>query len=145
MAVGALGGGAVITSLLSKSGLNVQGLALTSAAALVACVEPSEASLAISACYLFRAIGQVVGVAIAAAIQQSVLARSLADRLGEYPADLIRGIIEEPSRVIPLLDEAVRWQARMAYLRSIDGVFAFVVAGGIALSIVCLLIRAKPL
>lgn len=101
--------------------------------------------MAISACYLFRAIGQVVGVAIAAAIQQSVLARSLADRLSGYPADLIRGIIEEPSRVIPLLDEGVRWQARMAYLRSIEGVFAFVVAGGIALSIVCLLIRAKPL
>ncbi|GFZ47341.1 hypothetical protein JCM24511_05084 [Saitozyma sp. JCM 24511] len=130
MAIGALGGGAIITSLLTT---------------LVACVEPSEMSLAISACYLFRAIGQVIGVAIAAAIQQSVLASSLATRLEGYPADLIKAIIQEPARVLPELDGWVAMQAKLAYLASIQGVFGFVVGGSFVLSLVCLAIRARPL
>ncbi len=82
-------------------------------------------SLAISACYLFRAIGQVIGVAIAAAIQQLVLSNSLHERLDGYPnaAELIKQIIQEPAIVIPTLEPFVKLQARMAYLRSIEGVF----------------------
>jgi hypothetical protein len=102
-------------------------------------------SLAISACYLFRAIGQVIGVAIAAAIQQSVLASSLATRLEGYPADLIKAIIQEPARVLPELDGWVAMQAKLAYLASIQGVFGFVVGGSFVLSLVCLAIRARPL
>jgi hypothetical protein len=104
-------------------------------------------SMAISACYLFRAIGQVVGVAIAAAIQQSILLSSLIERLGDkgYPADLIRSIIQEPATVLPTLEPWVALQAKLAYLASIQGVFAFVVTGSFALSVVCLAVRARPL
>jgi len=102
-------------------------------------------SLAISACYLFRSIGQVVGVAIAAAIQQFVLLRSLNSRLEGYPESLIDSIIQEPASVIPLLEAAVQLQAKLAYLNSIQGVFAFVVVGGVALSAVCVALRAHPL
>lgn len=102
-------------------------------------------SLAISACYLFRAIGQVIGVAIAAAIQQTVLLSSLRKRLAGYPESLIHSIIQEPASVIPGLEAGVRLQARLAYLSSIQGVFAFVVAGGVMLTMLCLSIRARPL
>ena len=143
MAVGALGGGATITTLLSKSHRPNSGQALI-AASLIATVDASQMSLAISACYLFRAIGQVIGVAIAAAIQQSVLLSSLMERLGDQP-DLVRRIIQEPASVIPKLDGVTQMAARLAYLSSIQGVFAFVVASGAMLTAVCLAIRAHPL
>ncbi|OCF35647.1 hypothetical protein I316_02702 [Kwoniella heveanensis BCC8398] len=133
MAVGALGGGATITTLMTS---------------LIACVEPAELSLAISACYLFRAIGQVIGVSIAASIQQSVLMSSLSNRLssdGKPDADLISKIIQEPAEIFPYLSDAVKWQARLAYLDSIRGVFGFVVAGGMLLSVVCLGVRGRKL
>nr|WRH23635.1 Histidine phosphatase superfamily [Naematelia aurantialba] len=132
MAIGSLGGGAIITTLLTS---------------LIATVGPHEMSLAISACYLFRAIGQVVGVAIAAAIQQSVLLRSLTERLGDLPdaAALIHSIIQEPASVIPHLDKGVQVQAKLGYLASIEAVFGFVVAGGAVLSAICLSLRAHRL
>jgi hypothetical protein len=102
-------------------------------------------SVAVSAGYLFRAIGQVIGVAIAAAIQQSVLLKQLSHRLEAYPAELIHSIIQEPASVVPTLEPFVQMQARLAYLVSIQGVFAWVVASGVALSCVCLALRAKPL
>ena len=102
-------------------------------------------SLAISACYLFRAIGQVIGVAIAAAIQQSILLSSLRSRLEGYPESLIRSIIQEPASVIPHLDNSVQLQARLAYLTSIEYVFAFVVVGGIGLTAICIALRAHSL
>lgn len=102
-------------------------------------------SLAISAAYLFRAIGQVVGVAIAASIQQSILLSQLAERLSDQPVSLIHRIIQEPSTVLPMLDPLVRTQAKMAYLRSVEGVFGFVSCTGICLTLACLLIRPKSL
>jgi hypothetical protein len=102
-------------------------------------------SLAISACYLFRAIGQVIGVAIAAAIQQSILLSSLHSRLEGYPDSLIRSIIQEPASVIPKLEAGVQLQAKLAYLSSIQGVFAFVVIDGVALTAICVALRAHKL
>ncbi|WRT69156.1 uncharacterized protein IL334_006140 [Kwoniella shivajii] len=129
MALGALGGGCTITTLLTS---------------LIACVDPSEMSLAISACYLFRALGQVIGLSISACIQQTILLSSLTKRI---PGDtgLIRKIIQEPAEILPLLNETLRLQARLAYLDSIRGVFGFVVLGGVALTMVCLAIRGKRL
>ncbi|KAK1922622.1 major facilitator superfamily domain-containing protein [Papiliotrema laurentii] len=130
MTIGQMGGGAVLTALL---------------VALIAVVDKSELSLAIAAAYLFRAIGQVIGVAIAASIQQSILSTQLLRRLQDQPADLIRAIIQEPATVIPGLEPTVKLQARMAYLRSVEGVFGFVTATGICLTMACLCIRAKRL
>lgn len=102
-------------------------------------------SLAISACYLFRSLGQVLGVAISAAIQQSVLVQSLTKRLPNETPELIRQIIQEPSSIIPHLAAEVQMQARLSYLESIRGVFGFVVVGGVVLSGICLGVRARPL
>nr|XP_031858907.1 uncharacterized protein CI109_005727 [Kwoniella shandongensis]KAA5525979.1 hypothetical protein CI109_005727 [Kwoniella shandongensis] len=129
MALGATGGGATITTLLTS---------------LIACVEPSELSIAISACYLYRSFGQVLGVAISASIQQSLLLKSLSARFPTDPT-LVQKLIQEPSQIIPLLKEADAWQARLGYLDSIRGVFAFVVAGGALLSVLCFFIRGKRL
>ncbi|ODO09551.1 hypothetical protein I350_03154 [Cryptococcus amylolentus CBS 6273] len=111
---------------------------------LIACVEPAEISLAISACYLFRAIGQVIGVAISSAIQQSILISSLSSRFSSNP-DLVRKLIQEPAEIMPLLGVEEAWEARLAYLDSIRGVFGFVVIGGIALTGVCIMIRGRKL
>lgn len=107
--------------------------------------QTDEMSIAISACYLFRAIGQVVGVAIAAAIQQFILLQSLTSRLEGYPEGLIHSIIQEPASVIPKLDSWVQLQAKLAYLASIEAVFGFVVLGGVGLTAVCLALRAHHL
>ena len=114
-------------------------------AALIASVDPSEMSLAVSACYLFRAVGQVIGVAGAAAIQQSVLSKQLSTRLAGYPAEVIRAIIQDPAGTVKTLEPWTRMQAQLAYLGSIQAVFAWVVALGVVLTAVCLSIRAHPL
>ena len=102
-------------------------------------------SLAISAAYLFRAIGQVIGVSAAGAIQQSILHRSLSSRLEGYPEALIQSIIQEPAKVVPYLEPGAQLQAKLAYLSSIRGVFSFTIAGGVALTAICIAIRPHPL
>ena len=102
-------------------------------------------SLAVSACYLFRAIGQVIGVAVAAAIQQSVLSQQLYSRLSDYPNDLIRSIIQDPAGVVERLEPWVRIQAKLAYLGSVQAVFGFVVATGVMLTAVSIGMKAHPL
>ncbi|WWC73009.1 uncharacterized protein I206_106974 [Kwoniella pini CBS 10737] len=129
MAFGALGGGITITTLLTS---------------LIACVEPSELSLAISACYLSRALGQVIGLSISACIQQIILFSSLSSRFPNN-IELVQKIIQEPSEILPLLDPIMNLQAKLAYLDSIRSVFIFVILGGISLSVVCLSVRGKRL
>ncbi|ODO06051.1 hypothetical protein L198_01280 [Cryptococcus wingfieldii CBS 7118] len=102
MALGSLGGGATITTLL------------------------------------------IVGVAISSAIQQSILISSLSSRFPSNP-DLVRKLIQEPAEIMPLLGVEDAWEARLAYLDSIRGVFGFVVIGGIALTGVCIMIRGRKL
>ncbi|WVW79459.1 hypothetical protein I302_101428 [Kwoniella bestiolae CBS 10118] len=129
MALGALGGGVTITTLLTS---------------LIACVEPSELSLAISACYLARALGQVCGLSISACIQQTILLSSLTSRIPGN-TKLVQKIIQEPAEILPLLSERLKIQAKLAYLDSIRSVFGFVVVGGVCLSVVCLSVRGKRL
>ncbi|WWC63940.1 uncharacterized protein I303_106546 [Kwoniella dejecticola CBS 10117] len=129
MAFGALGGGITITTLLTS---------------LIACVEPSELSLAISACYLSRALGQVIGLSISACIQQIVLFSSLTSRFPDN-MELVRQLIQEPSEILPTLDPLSSLQAKLAYLDSIRSVFVFVILGGICLSAVSLSVRGKRL
>ncbi|CAD6577469.1 MAG: hypothetical protein TREMPRED_001957 [Tremellales sp. Tagirdzhanova-0007] len=130
MAIGATGAGVTITALLT---------------ALISTVSSEDMSLAISAAYLFRAIGQVIGVSAAGAIQQSILHRSLSSRLENYPEALIHSIIQEPAKVIPYLEAGAQLQAKLAYLSGIRGVFTFTIIGGVALTAICISIRAHPL
>ncbi|KAL7421302.1 hypothetical protein Q5752_004187 [Cryptotrichosporon argae] len=129
MAVGSIGGGALITSLLTS---------------LVASVDPAHASLAISACYLSRALGQVLGVSLSAATQQLVLGSALRARIPDDPG-VVRALIDEPARFLPTLDAATQRAARAAYLASVDAVFALCVAGGVVLTGLCIAVRAQKL
>ncbi|TYJ56130.1 hypothetical protein B9479_003116 [Cryptococcus floricola] len=99
------GGGIVSTTLITS---------------LIACVEPAENSLAISACYLSRAISQAIGVAISSAIQQSILISSPSSRFPSNP-DVITKLIQEPAEIMPLLGGEEAWEARLAYLDVIRG------------------------
>lgn len=114
-------------------------------AALIASVDKTQVSMAISACYLFRSIGQVLGVSISSAIQQQSLRSSLVSRLGTSSAALIKAIINEPTSVLPTLEEAIRIQAETAYLQSIRAVFVFAIVGGALLTGCCIGMTAYPL
>jgi hypothetical protein len=87
----------------------------------------------------------VIGVAIAAAIQQAVLASSLASRMAGVPGDVIQGIVQEPATYIPHLSDDLKRRARLCYLDSVDAVFVFIVVIGVGLSGICLAVRARPL
>lgn len=84
-------------------------------------------------------------MAIAAAIQQAVLARSLSERLEGTSPDLINRIIQEPATVIPHLEEWIQVEAKLSYLESVDSVFIFIGVMGVMLSGVCLVLRGRPL
>jgi len=47
-----------------------------------------DMAMAIAASFLFRAIGQVLGVSLAFAAQQWVLERALVERLGDAPGEV---------------------------------------------------------
>jgi hypothetical protein len=83
-------------------------------------------AISISASYLFRSLGQVLGVALTGALQQAVLSSSLHSRLpASTPSKLITDIIRAPSGTIPRLSGVVREAAIWAYLDSVRAVFAF--------------------
>ena len=118
---------------------------LKDSAALTVAVEPDEIALGVSAIYVFRAIGQIWGIAVGSAIQQGVLASSLHRRLPEASATLISRIINSPATCLPALDLITRTQARLAYFDSIQAVFGYIAALGIVLSAMCLGVRASPI
>lgn len=111
---------------------------------------------------MFRAIGQVLGVSISAAIQQSILLASLHSRLGSIHGvtnldGLIWDIVEAPTTVLPQLGSLgsdgphAGWgklaeaAARLAYMDSLRGVFGFVLVGGVLMTGFCIAIRPQPI
>lgn len=84
-------------------------------------------------------------MAIAAAIQQAILARSLSERLSGVAPDLVDRIIQEPATIIPRLEDWMQVEAKLSYLESVDGVFGFIVVLGVVLSGVCISLRAHSL
>lgn len=85
-------------------------------------------------------------MAISAAIQQSILSLSLHKRLSSHISpELLDQIIQQPATVIKNLPYDIQLQARLSYLESIEGVFGWVVFGGVVLSGICLAVRARPL
>jgi putative ubiquitin-RnfH superfamily antitoxin RatB of RatAB toxin-antitoxin module len=102
--------------------------------------------MAISSCYLFRAYGQVIGVAAGAAVQQSVLSSALVERLPGLNQSEIWAIIQEPIAALARLSARDRILAREGYMNSLKVVFGTVINGtGIVFSLLCLIIRAHPL
>lgn len=115
-------------------------------------------AISISASYLFRSLGQVLGVALTGALQQAVLSHSLSirlppstpssvrpqfppsfsrnDQLTPAPLSLpqtVRDIIRSPSLTIPHLSPLIRTQAILSYLESVDAVFLFSVVMGLGM------------
>lgn len=71
-------------------------------------------AITVSASYLFRSLGQVLGVAVTGAVQQWALTKSLHDRLKGVDEDVVKKIILEPSVILPTLKEKVYNQAILA-------------------------------
>lgn len=80
--------------------------------ALIAACPAEMMPLAISSSYLFRSLGQVLGVALTGSVQQWALTADLYDRLdGVLGKDILRSIVTEPSVVLHKLDPFVRAEA----------------------------------
>lgn len=68
--------------------------------------------VAVSSSYLFRSIGQVLGVALTGSVQQWALAKDLDARLrAVVGSTVIKRIILEPSNVLPELAPEVYREA----------------------------------
>lgn len=68
--------------------------------------------LAISSSYLFRSLGQVLGVALTGSVQQWALTKDLNARLGGVVSrNVLRRIVTEPSVILSQLDLVVRTEA----------------------------------
>jgi hypothetical protein len=97
--------------------------------------------VAVSSSFLFRSLGQLLGVSLSFAIMQWNLDRNLIKSLGPQSRDLIVKIVHNPSTVIPLLDFEKQVLVRLGYLESIQ--MAFVVVGAFATLLVVLSICMK--
>lgn len=102
-------------------------------------------ALAISASYMARSLGQVLGASVTGALQQGTLSASLHRLLPDAPPRLLVRIIREPSSTIPSLPIALKDAAVQAYLESIQAVFVFAVVGGAAMLVCACAIRAYSL
>ncbi|KAM5542022.1 hypothetical protein V8D89_004332 [Ganoderma adspersum] len=94
---------------------------------------------------LFRGIGQVGGVAISAALFQSVLARELHKRIQTPDAEEMISKIRHSSTLVAQLPPHLQRAARDSYAISLRAVFIFAAVATLAAYIVRLPIPDKPL
>ncbi|CDZ97896.1 Predicted transporter (major facilitator superfamily) [Phaffia rhodozyma] len=127
-AIASWGGGVVITTFLT---------------ALIASVDKENMAISISASYMFRSLGQVLGVTLTRALQQGILSWSLGNRLGHDSR--IPEIIKRPSVIFPTLPTDVHKEAVLAYLTSIDAVFVFASIVGFTMMLCALGMRSYEL
>ncbi|KAK8866078.1 hypothetical protein IAR55_001229 [Kwoniella newhampshirensis] len=90
---------------------------------LIADVGPEHVAVATSLSYVFRTIGQVLGVALSGALTQAVLERELESRITGPNADEIIASIRESSSSIRYLDEPLKTIAIISYRKALHAVF----------------------
>lgn len=91
--------------------------------ALIADVGPEHVAIATSLSYVFRTIGQVLGVALSGALTQAVLARELEKRIQGHNAEEIIASIRESSASIRYLPEPLKSIAIASYQKGLHAVF----------------------
>ncbi|KIR24735.1 multidrug resistance protein fnx1 [Cryptococcus deuterogattii 99/473] len=103
--------------------------------ALIADVGPEHVAIATSLSYVFRTIGQVLGVALSGALTQAVLTGELKKRIQGPNAEQIIASIRESSASIQYLPEPLRSTAIASYQKGLHAVFVCTVV----LSVITLL------
>ncbi|OWZ29452.1 multidrug resistance protein fnx1 [Cryptococcus neoformans AD2-60a] len=91
--------------------------------ALIADVGPEHVAIATSLSYVFRTIGQVLGVALSGALTQAVLARELEKRIQGHNAEETIASIRESSASIRYLPEPLKSIAIASYQKGLHAVF----------------------
>ncbi|WVQ98804.1 hypothetical protein IAU59_005935 [Kwoniella sp. CBS 9459] len=132
----------------APGGFGYAGVLTTSLVALMTHVTRAgkgEIAVATSMTYLFRTVGQVLGVAISAAIVQAVVHKDLIrDITGPQAADVIYKIRHSTSS-IPRLPEGQRQSAIKAYDHALHIVFIFnLILSALTVLSLCL-IREEPM
>ncbi|KIR59281.1 multidrug resistance protein fnx1 [Cryptococcus bacillisporus CA1873] len=91
--------------------------------ALIADVGPEHVAIATSLSYVFRTIGQVLGVALSGALTQAVLTGELKKRIQGPNAEEIIASIRESSASIQYLPEPLKSAAIASYQKGLHAVF----------------------
>ncbi|GAA6060890.1 hypothetical protein JCM10212_000173 [Sporobolomyces blumeae] len=91
--------------------------------AIIASVDRSDMATATGLTYLFRYVGQVVGVASSASLLQAVLTSELHKRITGKGADKVIEKIRHVATIIPSLPSDQQVAARAAYLEALRAVF----------------------
>ncbi|KIR53336.1 multidrug resistance protein fnx1 [Cryptococcus gattii Ru294] len=91
--------------------------------ALIADVGPEHVAIATSLSYVFRTIGQVLGVALSGALTQAVLTGELKKRIHGPNAEEIIASIRESSASIQYLPEPLKSIAIASYQKGLHAVF----------------------
>ncbi|TNY24707.1 major facilitator superfamily domain-containing protein [Rhodotorula diobovata] len=113
--------------------------------ALIASVDRSDMATATGLTYLFRYVGQVVGVASSASLLQAVLSSELKHRITGPDAPSIIDQIRHVSTSIPTLPPLVQVAARESYRLALRAVFILNLGVAVACWVTSLPIREYPL
>ncbi|GAA6032612.1 hypothetical protein JCM8097_004838 [Rhodosporidiobolus ruineniae] len=113
--------------------------------ALIASVDRSEMATATGLTYLFRYVGQVVGVASSASLLQTVLTAQLNRRITGPGAKEIIDQIRHVATSIPSLPPALQVAARTSYATALCAVFVLNLAVAVVCFLTTLPIREYPL
>ncbi|KAJ7723306.1 MFS general substrate transporter [Mycena maculata] len=136
----------VLYTTLMPSGFGFASLLTTNLVALFASVQRDEIPLATGISYLFRTMGQVLGVSLSGALTQTLLARNLRARItGEGADDIIARILASTA-YIHTLPPDLREKATTSWARTLSTVFLcqIVLALGLFLSALPIEERALP-
>ncbi|WWD17720.1 hypothetical protein CI109_102161 [Kwoniella shandongensis] len=108
---------------MSFNSLAMGGVTTLTIVGLIADVGPEHVSVASSLSYLFRTIGQVLGVALSGALTQAILEKELENRITGPDADEIIASIRESSASIKHLAEPLKSIAIISYQKALHAVF----------------------
>ncbi|WVQ70843.1 hypothetical protein IAR50_000368 [Cryptococcus sp. DSM 104548] len=95
--------------------------------ALIADVGSDHVAIATSLSYVFRTIGQVLGVSLSGALTQAVLERQLELKIQGPDAEKIIAAIRESSQSIRYLEEPLKSIAILSYQKALHAVFICIV------------------
>lgn len=124
-----LSGGPVTGLTLSSFGIGAS--ITTTLLSVLANADPAEQAVATACTYLFRSLGSVTGVSIAATVVQQRLRTTLREELSGKEVEEIVKRVRESLDYIKTLDPDVRVLVRGCYQASVNSAF------GVAIGIVC--------
>ncbi|KAL8924471.1 MAG: hypothetical protein Q9172_002682 [Xanthocarpia lactea] len=126
------------------SGIGYSAMLTITLLALIAAVSHTHQAVITSASYAFRSTGSTIGIAIASAVFQNILTRTLHSRFSDHEhkyVDKLRDSLDEIAK-LPL---GLREDARGCYMDALRGVFVTTLGIGVLGAVVSLAMREHVL